>query len=540
MGTFHFLRPWWLLLVPAGLALVWVWRRRDGHQEWRSLIAPHLLEALLVGEKGGFRVKPVHLVGAALALGGLSAAGPTWKTEPPPFAEDRAPMIVALDLSSTMDATDVPPTRLERVKQKIRDLTRKRQGARTGLVVYAGTAHLVLPPAEDPALMELFLEALDTSLMPRPGRNAEAALDLAVQLLKKEPAAGTVLFFTDGFDTEQSSSFPAKGKTETTQILILGVGTSEGGPLRTRSGGVATDPSGVPVLARFDRHALEEVAHRASIPLASVTLDDSDLDWVQRRAQRHLEEVEARKAEVRWEETGYWLTFPIVLLVALWFRRGWVVHWASVVILVVALGLDRPALAADSSPERSSTVVRWMVGVFLTPDQQGRWYFERGYYREAGARFQDPMWKGLALLRAGDPGAALGEFARLRSPEAFFWMGNCNARLGRYPAAVVAYDNALAKRPVFPEASANRSLVSGLIPKPKESREDAHDPNLRPDEIKFDEQGKQGKSGRVDAAKVKAQQAELWMRNLSISPGAFLRQKFAIQAEHQPQKEKAR
>ena len=69
-------------------------------------------------------------------------------------------------------------------------------------MVYAGTAHLVLPPTEDPALLEIFLAALETDLMPVAGRNAAAALALADRLLEKETAAGTVLFITDEFDAD--------------------------------------------------------------------------------------------------------------------------------------------------------------------------------------------------------------------------------------------------------------------------------------------------------------------------------------------------
>src|SRR5262249_58304839 len=140
---------------------------------------------------------PIDLVAAALGLAGIAVAGPTWQQEPPPFGQDQAPMMVVIDLSPTMDATDVAPTRLERVKQKVHDLLALRPGSRTGLVVYAGTAHLVVPPAEDPALLALFLDALATDLMPVAGRNAPAALGLADALLAKEPAPGTILFFTD-------------------------------------------------------------------------------------------------------------------------------------------------------------------------------------------------------------------------------------------------------------------------------------------------------------------------------------------------------
>jgi Ca-activated chloride channel family protein len=113
-------------------------------------------------------------------------------------------------------------------------------------------------------------------------------------------------------------------------------------------------------------------------------------------------------------------------------------------------------------------------------------------------------------------------------------MGNCYARTKDYPAAVGAYDHALKQRQVFPEAAENRKLVAALIPKkPKDPEEGEADPNLDPDEIKFDKKGKKGKAGKVPQFKVKPEQmAELWMRNLTISPADFLREKFRIEADN--------
>ena len=143
------------------------------------------------------------------------------------------------------------------------------------------------------------------------------------------------------------------------------------------------------------------------------------------------------------------------------------------------------------------------------------------------------MWKGLAYYRNGDYAAALAQFARLDTPEAFFLMGNCYAHMKEFPASVGAYDHALKGRPTFREAIENRKLVAALIPKkPHDDQEGEADPNLDPDDIKFDKKGKHGKSGSVPQVRVKPEQmAELWMRNLNVSPADFLREKFRVQAD---------
>lgn len=524
----------WLLLMPAAIIIVWIWRKQaDPRAQWRDIIEPQLLEHLLVGQKTGVRFKPIHWAAAVIMLGGIAAAGPTWEKEPPPFVEDHALMVVALDLSRTMDAVDVPPTRLERAKQKVRDLAALRSGSRTGLVVYAGTAHLVLPPTEDPELLDLFLGALDTGLMPVSGRHPAEALALADHVLAVESAPGTILFITDGLEETEIPAFIAHSQQSSHQVIALVAGTSQGGPIRGARGRFVTDAHGKPLHAGLDREVFSRLSSAAGVPVASLTIDKTDVEWVQQRALHHLQVMEEKNADVRWREFGYFGTFPLLLLAGFWFRRGWTVRWTP--------GLVLPLIVATALclPEPAGANFRF-IDLFLTPDQQGRWYFEHGDYVTSAQRYQDPLWKGLAYYRAGDSASALAQFAGLDSAEAFFLMGNCYARRRDYPAAVGAYDNALKRREVFPEATENRRLVASLIPrKPKPPEEGEADPNLDPDDIKFDEKGKRGKPGKIPQFKIQPDQmAKLWMRNLHVSPAAFLREKFRIEADAQTKKPK--
>ena len=131
-------------------------------------------------------------------MGILALSGPTWKRQKTPFVQDETPLVVALDLSQSMNAIDVQPTRLQRAQQKIRDLLALRPGARTGLIAYAGSSHMVLPLTDDAKVIEMYLVSLETSLMPVVGKNPDKALKLADKMLAKETSAGTILFVTDG------------------------------------------------------------------------------------------------------------------------------------------------------------------------------------------------------------------------------------------------------------------------------------------------------------------------------------------------------
>src|SRR5262245_61545264 len=172
LTQFHFLRPWWLLaLLPTALILTLILRRDSVERQWSGVIAPSLLRHMVVTPQRRWQITPSYLVGLALALGVIALAGPTWRRELPPFVEDKAPLMIALDVSASMGQSDVAPTRLERAKQKINDLLASRGGARTGLIAYAGTAHLVMPLTDDRGVIEPFLAALTPGLMPVQGKN---------------------------------------------------------------------------------------------------------------------------------------------------------------------------------------------------------------------------------------------------------------------------------------------------------------------------------------------------------------------------------
>ncbi|MET0949430.1 MAG: VWA domain-containing protein, partial [Pseudomonas sp.] len=249
LSDFHFLRPLWLLLVPFAALLPMLWRRsRDLQRRLRSNIAEHLLPHLLITPQDQQRFRPVHLVCAVLILGAMAAAGPTWEQDRPDFLENRAPLIIAIDLSPSMDASDVPPSRLEAAKHKLHDLIQRRAGARSGLIAYAGSAHLVLPPTDDPALLDTFIQALSTDLIAKQGKNVGAVIEQAKRLLVAEKTPGTLLLITDGADTSTLAGLDKQLDDSTLQVLILAVGSEDGGIIRDANGQPRTDSNGRPAL----------------------------------------------------------------------------------------------------------------------------------------------------------------------------------------------------------------------------------------------------------------------------------------------------
>ncbi|KAB0495111.1 VWA domain-containing protein [Pseudomonas vancouverensis] len=515
LSDLHFLRPLWLLLAVFGALLPVLWRHsQDLQRRLRSNIAPHLLPHLLITPKDPHRLRPVHLACALLVLGAIAAAGPTWEQDRPDFLENRAPLIIAIDLSPSMDASDVPPSRLEAVKHKLHDLIQRRAGARNALIAYAGSAHLVLPATDDPALLDTFIQALSTDLIDKPGKNLSAVIDQANRLLAAEKTPGTLLLITDGADTSALAELDKQLDDSDLQVLILAAGNTDGGIVHNASGQPRTDSNGRPQLGSFDQDALKQLASALDAPLGSMTLNNDDLDWIELHAEQHFQSASDEQRELHWKDAGYWLCWPLLLIALFSVRKGWSLNWMPAVLLVIGLGLQPTPAEANA-----------LTDAFFTRDQQGRWAFEHEHYPQAAALFVDPYWKGLAAYNAADLDLALASFARLDTAPAYFYLGNIYVRRFKFDQAIAAYTQALKLQPQFPEATANLALAIALQKDTESAEKNA--PETKPDEIKMDKA-----PGKGHLKAVQTQQAasdEQWLQNLTTSPAKFLKQKFSLQ-----------
>ncbi|HGY9625882.1 TPA: VWA domain-containing protein [Pseudomonas putida] len=521
LSAFHFLRPLWLLLIVPGLLLPWLWARRHNLlRRLEGIIAPHLVVHLLITPGEQQRFRPVHLLGAMLALGAVAMAGPTWEQDKPAFLDNRAAMILALDLSPSMDADDVPPSRLAAARNKLHDLIQRRAGSRTALIAYAGSAHLVLPPTDDPALLDSFLQALSTTLIDKPGKDALGAVVLAKRLLVAENAPGTLVLVTDGADASQFDAIGKQVRGSGLQVLVLAVGTPQAGVVHDAQGRPSTDASGRTQRATFDAEGLKQLAEAADAPLGSLTLDNDDLDWIELHAQQHFQAAQDDGQPLHWKDAGYWLCWPLLALALLGMRRGWRVHW---------LGAWLVALGVASGPQPAHAGA--LADAFFTPDQQGRWAYEQQHYPEAAEHFANPYWKGVAAYHAADYDTALDSLAQLDTAIAYFYQGNAYVRLSKFDQAIAAYQQALQRQAQFPEASANLALAQALL-KDREAQQEAGPPDEKADKVVLDNASGKGKDVQRTAAGQGSDQA--WLDNLNTSPAQFLKRKFLLQDAARP------
>lgn len=428
-STLHFVRPHWLWALLALPLLAWWWRaRRQRASVWRGVVDPHLLPHLL--EAGSDRrtrgALVVGLLACTLAL--LALAGPAWRKVEQPLWQTRAPLVIALDLSSAALANDLPPSRLLQARAKLAMLLRERRGGQVGLVAYAGDAFTVAPLTDDADNVALFLDVLAPDVMPVDGQRADRAIAVSMRLLQQAGATGgDILLLSDHADAA-AQAYAARAARAGYRVSALGVGNAAGAPYRDRDGRIGQ--------ARLDAGSLRALAAAGTGRYVALTAGTADL-----RALGVLEPQQAGsgsiggKAGASWQDEGYWLLPPLMLLALFAFRRG----GAGVAVLVLCIALPVRAAEVQGMDVQGTPWRR--------PDQV------------AHAR----MEQGAAAYRKGDFARAANAYDAVNGVDAHYNRGNALARQGRYEDAIAAYNQALSIEPGMADALANKRAVEAAM-----------------------------------------------------------------------------
>ncbi len=488
--TFHFLRPAWL----AALALLplifwWTWRGGGGGQDWRKVCDPHLLPHLL-SEGGQARAAwPAWLLSAGLALGILALAGPAWEKLPQPVYRGGDSQVLVLDLSRSMLAQDVQPSRLEQAKFKLRDILQRSREGQTGLVVYAGDAHVVSPLTSDAETILSLVPPLTPDIMPLKGSAAHLALARAGELLEQAGARqGRVILITDGAGGELVLEAARQLRSAGHSLSVLAMGSPQGAPIPAEDGGYLKDARGGIVMPKLDPAALQALANAGGGVYVRPRVDDHDLDSLlaMRDSAPSLDgEGEARQESDQWREQGPWLLLAVLPMAALMARRGWL---PSILLLPLLLGAPLPAPALD-----------WQ-DLWQRPDQRGAEALTREQPEQAAKLFESPEWRGVAHYRAGEYEKAVETFARADSATADYNRGNALARLGKLEQAVQAYQQALEKQPDFEDAGHNLDTVRKLLEQQKQKQQQQQQQSNSSNQPPNSEQqrGENGEQNRAD------------------------------------------
>ena len=397
LDEFRFLRPEWLIALPFVVAAAMYFaRRRFGSGSWENVVSPALAPYVLSRSRGRSADRRWILFAIVGILGCLALAGPAWeRIEQPVFRSDQA-LVVALDLSRSMDAQDISPSRLARARLKILDLLDRRESGQTALIVYSANAFTVTPLTTDTDTVRQLVNSLDTNIMPSRGSYPVAAINKGRQLLEQAAVgSGEVLLVTDGGSSPAAERLARDLRDNGFSLSVLGVGTREGAPIPRAGGGFVTDNRGQMAVPRLEQRSLIKLAEAGGGRYASLTVDNSDLDTLLSGEATGTGSASGDdQATDQWREEGPWFVLAMLPLAALAFRRGWML-----VLVVALLPLPEPAHAS-----------LW-DDIWRNKDQQAARALADGDADLAAELFEDQEWRSVAEYRAGDYAGSAAGFA---------------------------------------------------------------------------------------------------------------------------------
>jgi len=497
LANFHFLRPLWLLaLAPAAMLLLLLRYLQGSQSSWSQAIDPSLLPYLLDRKLGKGQRYPLYGLFLLWALAIVALAGPVWKQIPIPVQEREDALVLVLDLSMSMYATDLRPNRITRAQRKLMDLLDyRREEGETALVVYAGDAHAVTPMTDDVSTIANLVPSLQPSIMPVLGSKPALGVNLALQLMANGSIhKGRILLLTDSIQPSDVSELDTLLAGSNATLSVMGFGTPEGAPIPIGQQGYLRDDNNAIVIPKLEREPLQRLASDNGGRYADAQIGDDDilflLDQNRLAANADLSKVDDRDFDT-WNDTGPWFLLLALPLAALGFRRGWLLGLLPLMLF---------------TPDHAAYAWGWQ-DLWVNKNQQGLQAFEQESYGPAALDFKDPSWRAAANYRNENYEGTVQDLAGLDTVEANYNRGNALAHLTQYEAAIAAYDRVLAQQPDHADAQHNKELVEKLLEQQQQDQQNSSGDQQNSDQQQQGEQQDQ-QDGQQDQEQDQQQQSQ--------------------------------
>ena len=422
------------------------------------------------------------LVLLSLMLITLALSGPQYGYKWEKVEQKGVDIIVALDLSRSMTATDIQPSRLERGKREIYDLLGMLKGDRMGLVAFAGTAFLQCPLTLDYEAFHIFLNSLTPDVMPVGGTNLSEAVTVSLSAFDPITASQkAVILITDGENTGNDDPVKAAEQAQKAgvKLFCIGVGSEEGVPIPAETGGITKDTSGKIVLSRLDEEMLKKMAAVTGGTFVRSVSGGMDLDVIYNqeiRGKMDASTVSSSRKQI-WEDRFQWvLALAVLALAADLFIPT--VRKLPVLMVLACLTAGSMPVHAGENPLKEGIAaynsgsyekaLKFFIDAQLDhPDRPdilyniGNTQYHLGNYDAAAQNYQQ----------------ALKSENRQLKEKALYNLGNTDFRKKSYEEAIKQYDEALKLDPADTQARQNEEYVQKVMEQIKQQQNDPKNPS---------------------------------------------------------------
>ncbi|MBU2893605.1 VWA domain-containing protein [Colwellia sp. D2M02] len=532
MLDFHFLRPWVLLFLIVVVGLCYLIRKQQTEKQQRTdAIANHLAQALTPKQSLFDKIKPIDFTLATAVLLVIAAAGPAWYKQVD-NKDDKAPLIVLLKVTQSMQANDIAPTRLIRAKQKLTDLFNYRAGAKTAIFAYASSSHNVLPFTEDSQVFQPFLAALTPEIMPGSHAiatdNLSAAIKQAQELVEKQPYASIVVIADD----ISQAQVAALNKMQQ-PFIWWQFSTPEGGTITDENNQLFSDQQGQTLIIKPNSTTLSSLqtatAQEVSLGMQDIVAID---ELAQQRYQQKLDENNTQP----YQDMAWYFTWPVLLLSALWFRKGWTsISTRKAAQPVNLIVLSTFSMMLSYSPNSDASAADW----FFTRDQQGMMAYKNLDYARATTLFSDPQWQAKTLFESGRYIEAAKIYGSLSTIDGFYNRATALLKAQEFEAAIAGFKQVLKQQPDHQNAQRNLAIAqyayaAVIAQAGGVDAEQSITTEVDGNEISDKQNGESQDYQVADTLSTDAK--EQWMRSVDSQMGDFLKNKFATEANNQGRK----
>lgn len=383
------------------------------------------------------------MMSSLLALLIIGLAGPAWKESLEPVFKRETSLVILLDLSDSMNADDIKPTRLKRAVYKINDLLELRKDGQTALVVFTGEPYIVAPLTHDIATIQSQLSVLDTSIMPLSGHNVTKSVQKALDLLNQTGATdGNILLITTELKQSDLKNTMELLKGQRVKLSVLGVGGEATTPISKPNGGFMKDKNGSLMMTKLPIDQLRELAHATDSTYLTIALDDSDIQQLAKEFEGALpnSKMDETYATIKkWQDEGYLAVLLALPFVSLIFRKGIL----AILFLLMPLGIQASI---------------WN-DYFQTPDGRGESLYNLQDYAGAKEEFENADWKACAHYQLNEYEKAAELFQPNTTSKGLYNYGTARAKAGDFKSALEAYQKVLEIEPDHEDALYNKKLI---------------------------------------------------------------------------------